>query len=486
MTMKKILYTTIILLSFYSCRNESFDLTNTIPQEITSKPISKMPSDGRYDALGFGYDVMGEYLASNSVKPRILDMERFISEHPDLYYDPAYTNGYDEFHYGATAKDYLKDITQSCEIKRGFNTSLFTGTFKANAYFNNKTSYNSKYSFASVNSIFNLKRLYVLASPAVLSDYLTDDFKNKLNTLSADEIIKTYGTHVLTDFTIGGRYSMIFRSTIDKYSDETTKKIAVEAGLKFASGSIGANVDYNISNDQTIKYSEENTDRTVFITYNGGTTSGASYNLETGYPTINLSSWQSTINSTHCALASVNWPNTYPIYEFVTDLTKKNQLIAAFNSYISNNQLVDQVDVSPIHEYYSKDHKDHLYTNYWGGLSLVPWTEYKYNNLVVGYIPKDKLTGTLPLYEFYSANSTDHFYTTTNISYVESYWKYKYNNIILGYIYTTQIEGTVPLYEYYSSRCSDHYYSTSPRSIIETRWPDYKYNNVIVGYIYSK
>ncbi|MEN5087722.1 hypothetical protein ABE426_14745 [Sphingobacterium faecium] len=83
--------------------------------------------DGKYDVLGYGYDVTGEYLSLKSVSyTPVLDMKRLEADHLDKLNTPTTGSGDGRYFYGATAKDFVRDIN----IQRTFNVSATIGTEK--------------------------------------------------------------------------------------------------------------------------------------------------------------------------------------------------------------------------------------------------------------------------------------------------------------------------------------------------------------------
>ena len=111
-------------------------------------------------------------------------------------------------------------------------------------------SYSSKYSFASLDAIRNLKYVHINDEVSRLSQYLSDSFKEDLERLSPDRVVERYGTHVLTDFIIGGRYKLLFRSVITNVKDASTKRKTVSSGFKSSLDGIG--FSYNLEHTDTV------------------------------------------------------------------------------------------------------------------------------------------------------------------------------------------------------------------------------------------
>lgn len=104
---------------------------------------------------------------------------------------------------------------------------------------------------------------------SVLSQYLSAEFKEDLNRLSSDRIIERYGTHVLTDFLIGGRYKLMFRSIVTNTRDASTKRNTVHSGFKASLGKIG--FGYNLEHSETVDESlvKNNQSKELYVLFYG-------------------------------------------------------------------------------------------------------------------------------------------------------------------------------------------------------------------------
>jgi hypothetical protein len=132
------------------------------------------------------------------------------------------------------AFDYLKErnneVSVSTKASYGFgegqndtNLFMFGGGLGVDYSSATQYAYSSRYSYASCDTIKNKKRIYVSADVAFLRNYLNPVFVSDLNTLPAKDIIKKYGTHVLTDITIGGRLNLVYESEITSTTDYAKK-----------------------------------------------------------------------------------------------------------------------------------------------------------------------------------------------------------------------------------------------------------------------
>ena len=464
----------------FSCSNNEEIL------EIRNSELStRSAGDGEYDVLGMGYDVIGEYLHPLSVKNSVLDIRKYKQDHDGRLKTGTPSYGYDKMYSGYSSTDYVKRVTEESKVKINLHfgsekdtmacfTQNITNTFKS------EYSRSSKYSFASLDAIRHLKHIWINDEISSISQYLSDEFVEDLDRLSADRLVERYGTHVLTDFLIGGRYKLMFRSVIVKQMDSITKRNAVESSFGLSLKKIGFSVNVENSTEINESLASENQSKELYVLFYGGTGTNLKYDLEKGMPTIvDVQGWENSVTLSNANLTAINWDETYPIYEFIQDPIKKQEIKAAVERHIEQAQL-RTLELLPLYLISSNlawgSPKDWTTTTfYWeSALSKLERIE--------GYILKEQVEGTIPLY-IYIYLATDGTYTTT---------KYIPNppfQTLLGYVYenSNMIENLCPLYEYfflYSTQQQKIHRTTTVSNLpeIDSEWR--RDNPLISGYIY--
>lgn len=462
--MKKIYWLFGLLLAIcYSC-SELGDFPIEPTSEALLNPTTRASGDEKYDVVGYGYDVTGEYLHPLSVKGPVLNVEKYKKDYPERLEPGTASYGHDRMYYGYSSADYVKDITTETKATYTMSygnekdTVFFSNTITNNAYLKTEYSYSSKYSFASLDLVRNLKHIYFNDEISRLSQYLSDSFKEDLERLSPDRIIERYGTHILTDIIIGGRYKLIFRSVITKARDASTKRRTVSSGFQSTLDGIG--VSYNLEHIDTVDESlvKDNQHKELYVMFYGGSGTNLKYDLEKGIPTtIDIQSWEKSLSFANSCLTEINWKETYPIYEFITDPIKKEQIKDAVKRHIATSQL-KSLELLPLYTYLLKgDVSDHLVTI--NPDIEIYWPHYAFDQME-GYILKEQLPGTIPLYEYYNSEGVNHYATV--VSDFDKTYPFYEKKGILGYVYRNVAMETVPLYEYYSDAFDDHYASTIP------------------------
>lgn len=395
-----------LLLSLFSCtEGNTLDI---IEKSEKNAPTTRSAGDGEYDVLGYGYDVTGEYLHPMSVKNPVLDIKKYEQDHKGRVISGTPSFGYDKMHYGYSALDYTKDITNSTNVDTNFNTekgsAKFSGSITSNNYFKTLYSYSSKYSFASLDAVRNRKYIRINDEVNRLSQYLSEEFKEDLNRLSADRIVERYGTNVLTDFIIGGRYKLMFSSVITTTTDTSNKRNIVKSGFNATLKKIGfgINADHTVQVDETIV--NENQNKVLYVMFYGGNGTSTQYNLEKGLPTtIDIKSWEDAVKLDNANLTDINWTETFPIYDFISDPVKKEAIKNAVAKYIDSKKLKVLATV-PLFQY-SRKGSFHYNTQ----LYSLGWNR----EGVAAYVLSNKSDDfAVPLYQF-ERNGEFHYNTNS-------------------------------------------------------------------------
>ena len=466
----------VLLSALASCNDRLIvDNENENGNGESLSPITRAAGDAQFDVLGYGYDITGDYLNPTSVRFPVLDVKRYSQEKPGRLDAGTPVNGSDKMYFGATAEDYIEEITkdykESASVSVGKN--VFSGSISGNQFLNSKESYSSKYSFASLDAIRTHKYLKINDEVESLSNYLTPEFLEDVNRLSPARLVERYGTHVLTDVSIGGRYRLLFRSVIEKTTNHNEKKEILKAGFGATIKKVGIKGDYEQSIDIQTDKAKENQHKELFVMFYGGTGTCMQYDLEKGMPsTLDIKGWESNVSLNNANLTDINWKETYPLYYFIKDPQKRQQVKNAIENYIKDHSL-DMVKVEPFYCYYSAKYVNHSYFREWKG-------EHFNTDDYLGtacYLPAATEPDAVPLYRYYSAKYVNHSYITG--SKPKSYETDVYQGIA-GYIYLTQKPGTVPLYEYYSEKYVNHSYFAE--------WKGESFNTdkfqKVVGYVY--
>jgi len=453
----------VITAAFSSCKK------NELAEEKGLKGNHKnlaIHGDGKWDLLGYGYDITGELFASaNASDAAIIDVDRFNTDYPNRINTPTDTHGYYAVYSGATALDYIRDVNRketfglTASVGEKEKDTYGSGNFSKTDENQNTYTYSSKFSYASFESRVRIKSITFTgdATLDILRNYLTPLFIANLSNYSADELVERYGTHVLLGISLGGRLKYDYKGAIVKETTFERKVHAVKAGFSIGVDKIfGVNISSDVSNEQKLTIANETTDKVFIGTYYGGTNSGTSFSTDAAGNTsqsVNLAGWQQSITVNNATLIDIT--KSVPLYELITDPVKKLQVKEAIDRYITDRQVKDRGEV-PVFVYYSARDNNHVYT----ATNDYPYEQNGFSNFGVNfYAFLTQAPGTLPVHVFYHAGNRNHTYTINRYDYPYEQNGYTYLGVNF-YAYPSQIPGSSPVHVYYSNAGGgDHVYT---------------------------
>lgn len=423
--MKKLFYCIGFLLFFSCADDELADLYEVTPIPDGGVSIKVVYHD-KHNFLGVGYDATEAYLSDMAVKLPVIDLEKvpesrkYISN-ADLRYSSHCA--------GATPEEFLKDISKLYDVSlvidgNDVSWNLFSGTILNSEQFKSTYSHAEQYSFASCDKIYNKKELRLNASVELLQTCLTSKFVDDVEKCSADQLVETYGTHVLTDVGIGGRIHTLYRSLVIASSKTPIVRAGLNSSMNknglFPGGMSSAETDENIS---------KNIGGKLEVEYHGG----APMVLPIFPNIVDVNKWQQTVNDDNAVLVKINWEETIPIYELISDPVKKEQVKDAIVRLIERRRLIP-APVTPI-------------IQVWNGRNHQYFTFYKTYCSDTGFpicsIYGEQVFGTIPLYK-YSNDKRNLFSLDYHPAGIDGDWSYQG---ILGYVYSNPTVGAVPLYK---------------------------------------
>ncbi|WP_443945674.1 MAC/perforin domain-containing protein [Pedobacter sp. AW1-32] len=465
---KNILYLMLILTALGSACKKIDEIGDG--KLSSNKNNLAIHGDGKWDVLGYGYDITGDYLALESIsKSTIIDMTRFGQDYFNRINTPTSTAGTQHYYYGATAYDYLRDIN----IKRSFTASVTGGTKEPKAdgdsYFTgsltskseNQSIYDfkSKFSYAHFEEVYRIKKIQLTedVSLELLKNYLTPEFIANISTKTPQELIAMYGTHVLLDISLGGRLAFDFNGSI--VSETTTeKKVSTSEGaLGFFVKKFGINISSSKTTDEMTKAFNESRERSFGLKFFGGTNSGRSVSFDSnGYTSenVNISGWEQSVNVNNSALVDIE--RMAPIYDFISDPVKKEQVRVAVEQYIKDRQ-IKMLGEIPVYCFYSSRDNNHVYT---ANKNDYPYEQNGFQNFGISfYAFSTQKPGTQPVHVFYNERGRNHTYTINRYDYAYEQNGYKYLGVNF-YAYPSQLNGSLPVHVFYTGAGGgDHVYT---------------------------
>ena len=183
----------------------------------------KIESFTAYNFIGRGYNaITGEYFCyGTGLKDYILE---FSSDFKPVV--ESVNSSDTTFTSGKTLSSYKTDFNQKVGVEGGY--AGFSASVDVD--FGKTESFSEETSFASAYSMNKKEREYIENSKRnipLIKKHLKEDFQKDLNdsSVTPEKLFATYGTHVLLDTYLGGRFAVNY--TYKNYSRESSEKISV-------------------------------------------------------------------------------------------------------------------------------------------------------------------------------------------------------------------------------------------------------------------
>lgn len=138
----------------------------------------------------------------------------------------------------SSAKQYSEDFAAAASVKSKIG---FTGSFEASFNMSRTVQMNSNQKLVTTQALLETQNDYIIDDDAeLLAAHVTETFKKAVAEKTAEELIDIYGTHVLANITLGGRFDLNYFYTRTETSEATDIKASADASYRFVSGSASA------------------------------------------------------------------------------------------------------------------------------------------------------------------------------------------------------------------------------------------------------
>lgn len=337
--MKKETFFLLLIGIFTSCSNEENINSTPTTKEIISKQTRSV-GDGKYDALGYGYNCFySDFSDPVYVQAKVINIERLKQgkgkdqrTNKEVTFNPtdiseAILHGRTESRvaYGTS----ISKLTEKLHVN--VKTSLGTKILKLfsldlEATVDKNSTHNSLNSFYRVDALKTTRRLTLpYTSPSKLRYFVTDEFLIDQNYLTIEDYIKKYGTHVMTDILLGGKFSAFYTGNYESTNQHSEQEFKAESN--FLLSSVKAGVKY----DRTLFQSFKRVN--IYIKTLGGTTSSNAIISQSPDGTldnvsVDYTGWINSVTQESEALIGIGNPDTeiYLLSEFVDNIIIKKEI----------------------------------------------------------------------------------------------------------------------------------------------------------------
>lgn len=462
------LYVLFSLLFIVGCKKDNLQDNNEVKNVETKDLVTRgYAGDNKFDLLGNGYDATERFANASSGRNQVIDVDKlYNSNYLNISQDHS-VDTYFSYHFGTNAEDYSKKLTSDLNANVGPNVLLFKG--EITAHFSQSSAMSYKYAYGDISYLIKQKGFSFSVTEEVLkNNFLSAKFIEDINSLTYSEIVRFYGTHVLTKIVLGAKLDL-------NYQSQTTSNQRIEAvksGLSFNGlfKIFGMNANLNDSS----KYASSNFDQTLaYRTVGGDASKGllGTIPLDNSTTVLNIGNWQSGVNSSNAALIQIAPSGLVPLWEFVPNQERSTGLKNFITQYLQENQVTLTIPNSVnLYQYWSDKLKDHLYSS----APTDPRKEYALEN-VAFKVFQEQVPGTEPVYSFWNSKGKDHaYYMDSSMQIGGGSWQ---RENIAFYAYRTPGKGRIPVYVFWDSSIVDHIYR-----ILPTAWGAYK-NEGVVFYV---
>ncbi|MBR5325660.1 MAG: hypothetical protein IKU49_04110 [Prevotella sp.] len=277
-------------------------------------------------AVGYSYDITGEWASPNSVKVEIFDTKQLIADGIEGV-NAAQVELSDYTVTGSTISEVSNKLTVKASVEGSY------GAFKgeANASFDMETSESSTYEYASTYFDVQKRRASLNKSPqSLIFDYMTDDAYNAINGLPVQtkrgkrnlypntpegfkRLISDFGTHVIVEAGLGGR----LRRSLQVNTSEITTSYDVKA---FAKASYDGIVKAEASVDEHFKQSYKDNSKAIRLSMSvlgGDEALATKLGAEKTFTAENYEAWKESVTTDNMALVNFSSSSLVPLYELV-------------------------------------------------------------------------------------------------------------------------------------------------------------------------
>lgn len=367
-----LILTGLFTLGLFSCKK------NEIQQPSTGKTIARSAGDGKNDLLGYGYDVTGEYANSSAARFPVINVDALQQAQPIRIEWDLSKKQTGNLVAGENAKSYLEK--KSLKVKGSFGVGVFKASITTS--FSSSDMFSSKYVYSGYDLVIQQKRVKMNAGIALMKAYLNPNFLADIQNETPQYIVKTYGTHVLGDITLGAKLQVTYRSE----TSNTNREKASEAGVDVSVGKIfSINTGFNHSETETAS----NFSQSLHYKTIGGDPSKsliATVPVGTNVPKVSIADWQASSTLANAEMIDFNPEALIPLYELVTDVAKQTALKNYIEQYLKANQVVLETGPQKIYAKVSYENPD--YMNYNDDGSLVHY----FNDYYIRFYAADKVT----------------------------------------------------------------------------------------------
>lgn len=338
--MKKLFTLLAVVSVCYSCKKSDNSLVkpkpvDTIPATISVSnqvtPNTPIPQGNvKYNLLGYGYDVTGAYADISSVRTPAINIDAFITDNPYKFSPNHSTSAGADVFYGKDAADLLASISNRIDATTG------GGYFKTTitAAFASQNAFDKKYTYAYYSMIIRQQSMRFYPDSAEVQKYVTPEFSQDVKLMSAADLVKKYGTHILTNVNLGARFDVLYQAVPPAATAYSSNMVGFTYALKRIFGLPSGQLD---PIDKTVLAAV--TSPKLSYKAIGGDVSKLKQIQLSDRTMIDIDAWSQSSTFDNAVFIGIGDRGLTPLYILIADASKYAEVKQYIDGYLATQQV---------------------------------------------------------------------------------------------------------------------------------------------------
>ncbi|MDP9078767.1 MAG: MACPF domain-containing protein [Bacteroidota bacterium] len=306
------------------------DIKLTVTNGNLSNDLNEQ-GNATYNVLGFGYDITDQYNDASSIRSAVINIPSFAKVNPGGFDLNRSTTSYWENFSGENATNLVDQLSTQFDEANGLK--VFKNTIAS--AFPGTDAFNSKYVYGYYSAIAVWKRMKIINDyNNALNSYVTGTFLQDANTLTAAELVKKYGTHVLRNITLGSRLNAVYQAEAPNTNREKISSTGLRYAIKTTFGLSTGELD-----PMDLVALNANTSAKIYFYAVGGDQSKLKEIIVNNKTIVNPTDWFGSSTEEKARFIGVAKDGLIPLYNLITDVNKKAVVKAYIIKYIQDSGL---------------------------------------------------------------------------------------------------------------------------------------------------
>ena len=314
-------------------------------EDLNSTCILNIEQEGNpaglkdFGHLGKGFDTAGQYAFDGDVRAEVLSWRKLYNA--EKIAGVSNTNLTNEMTITGKTRD---EYVHSYGVSAGLDAKVMGFTAGVSTNFSESSLSSSENSFATFRHMTKKQiiKLHGNVTPQDVLDCRSDMFLEDIANLSASDIIVKYGTHVIFGYSLGGVLEYSMTANMTGSGSSVDWGLAVKAGFEMASygGSVSAGYQqFDSVNKEEYAFESK-------LVCRGGESQFASTGVPGGDSKSTYDLWLNSLTDPYkwvmVDFEGVDGRKLVPIYDFIDDPVKKEEVKKAISDHLNGIGLPEQ------------------------------------------------------------------------------------------------------------------------------------------------